>query len=159
MYEFHENGNLSLAEPYYDNQIHGTAKQYDRDGNLIGTYELEHGTGYDIWRQAPHDEDDEPQIITISEIWSWRGGKLHGFEMWLSTEKQTESSVDDNRFAVWAEKHWHNGCPHGIERNWNLEEPDRLDAGNPKFWIDGEEVSRGEYEARAKTDDTLPPRG
>jgi hypothetical protein len=44
-----------LIEPYVNGKIHGTAKQYGRDGSVIGTYTLRHGTGYDIWRVENED--------------------------------------------------------------------------------------------------------
>src|SRR5438093_2751441 len=68
-YTWDEDGSLSLIEPYVNGKIHGTAKQYGRTGQVIGTYTLRHGTGFDIWR----DESDEG-IITISEIHSLRKG-------------------------------------------------------------------------------------
>jgi len=36
-------------------KIHGTAKQYGRNGKVIGKYTIVHGTGFDIWRQEDED--------------------------------------------------------------------------------------------------------
>lgn len=50
-------------------KIHVTAKQYGRNGSVIGTYSLRHGTGYDIWR-----DEDEDGAINISEIYTLKDG-------------------------------------------------------------------------------------
>jgi len=47
-YQWHDDGRLNLIEPYVNGKVHGTAKQYGRNGSVIGTYTLRHGTGYDI---------------------------------------------------------------------------------------------------------------
>jgi antitoxin component YwqK of YwqJK toxin-antitoxin module len=70
-----EDGTLELIEPYFDGRIHGTARQYGRDGRIIGTYRLVHGTGYDIWRQ-----ETEDGRVHISEIHSMKDGQPDGYE-------------------------------------------------------------------------------
>ncbi len=42
---------LSLTEPHFHGLSHGTAHQFDASGPIMGTYTLDHGTGFDIWRQ------------------------------------------------------------------------------------------------------------
>ncbi len=43
-----KNGALLEESFYIERREHGTARQYDWDGQLIGTYEMEHGTGADM---------------------------------------------------------------------------------------------------------------
>lgn len=77
-------GHLLLIEPYVKGKIHGTARQYGRQGNVIGTYTLVHGTGFDIWRQ-----ENEDKTIFVSEIHSLRDGVPHGYE-WHFASSQGE---------------------------------------------------------------------
>src|SRR5687768_17082690 len=46
---WHDNGVLGSETAYVEGLEHGIARQYDPDGNLIGTYEMDHGTGADLW--------------------------------------------------------------------------------------------------------------
>jgi antitoxin component YwqK of YwqJK toxin-antitoxin module len=88
---WYEDGALELIEPYVDGQIHGLAKQYGRNGKIIGIYRFVRGTGYDIWRYEEQDGS-----IGISEIFSVQDGSLHGYEWWLKADQH----------SVWHERHW-----------------------------------------------------
>ena len=120
--------------------MHGIAKQYDGRGRIVGTYKMNHGTGYDIWR-------DQLQAwpIYVSEIHPMRDGLPHGFEWWLNQDQR----------SVCEEKHWFDGQWHGIEREWNFR--NKLRRGYPKYWIRGEAVTKQQYLAAARKDATLPP--
>ena len=139
-FEWEDDGRLSLIEPYVNGKIHGTAKQYGRNGKVIGTYRLRHGTGYDIWRM-----EDEKGAISISEIHTLRDGLPHGYEWWLS----------DKSHIVYHERHWREGKFHGIERQWNF--ANKLSRGFPRYWIKGERVPKSKYLRAAKKDLSLPP--
>ena len=134
-----DDGRLSLVEPYVKGKIHGTAKQYGRDGNVIGTYRLVHGTGLDIWRQ-----EHEDKTVYISEIHSLQDGVPHGYEWHFVSSKQ----------VLWQERHWHMGKVHGIERIWNAR--GRLRRGYPKFYVLDQLVSKLKYLRLALSDKTLP---
>ena len=54
-FSWDDEGTLVSVEPYFKGKAHGTAKQYDRHGRVIGTYKMVHGTGYDVWRQRNFD--------------------------------------------------------------------------------------------------------
>jgi hypothetical protein len=138
-YTWDEDGSLSLMEPYMNGKIHGTARQYGRKGQVIGTYSLRHGTGFDIWRH-----ESEEGTISISEIHSLREGLPHGYEWWLMSE----------RGSLWHERHWQAGTYHGIERMWNIR--GKLSRGYPKYWIAGQVVPKRKYLKAAQTDKTLP---
>jgi antitoxin component YwqK of YwqJK toxin-antitoxin module len=140
VYEWEDDGTLSLIEPYVNGKIHGTAKQYGRDGSVIGTYSLRHGTGYDIWRV-----EDEDGAIYIHEIHPLKDGLPHGYEWWLESKPH----------IVYEERHWHEGEYHGIEREWNTAH--KLRRGFPRYWIKGERVDKRKYLRAAKEDPSLPP--
>jgi len=78
-----DDGKLLSIEPYAKGQTHGTAKQYGRNGRVIGTYKMKHGTGFDIWRQ-----EDEKNGVFVSEIHSLKDGMPHGYEWWFASSEQ-----------------------------------------------------------------------
>jgi len=138
--EYYDNGEIHSVEPYFEGMMHGTAKQYDARGRIIGTYKMTHGTGYDVWRnQFPGGP------VYVSEIHPMRAGLPHGFEWWLNEDQQ----------SVHEEKHWFNGQWHGIERDWNYER--KLSRGYPKYWVRDKSVTKRQYIAAARKDPTLPP--
>lgn len=139
-FQWEDDGRLSLIEPYVNGKIHGTAKQYGRNGKVIGTYRLRHGTGYDIWRV-----EDEDGAFRVSEIHTLSDGLPHGYEWWLSHKPH----------ILYHELHWHEGEYHGIERQWNF--ANKLRRGFPQYWIKGERVPKSKYLRAAKKDLTLPP--
>jgi len=138
-YQWHDDGRLNSVEPYVNGKVHGTAKQYGRNGSVIGTYTLRHGTGYDIWRWESEDD-----AIRISEIHTLQDGLPHGYEWWLREDPH----------VVWHEIHWHEGQYHGIERQWNL--ANKLRRGFPQYWINGDRVNKRKYLRAAKNDPSLP---
>jgi hypothetical protein len=138
-YIWNENGDLESVEPYRNGKLHGLAKQYGRNGKVIGTYRFIRGTGYDIWRYERADGS-----IGISEIFSLKDGALDGYEWWPR---------DDQR-SVWHERHWSRGQYHGIERMWN--EKGGLKRGYPKYWIHGQPVIKRKYLQASRLDKALP---
>jgi antitoxin component YwqK of YwqJK toxin-antitoxin module len=139
-YIFYASGNLVSAEPYERGQMHGLTEQWDRDGRLIGTYTMVHGTGIDLWRWVRPDGS-----ISLSEVRYYKDGHRHGFEWWINWDQQQVSE----------EQHFREGEPHGIHRDWNVR--DRLSRGFPKYYVNGRKVTKRQYLAACKTDATLPP--
>lgn len=139
-YRWNEEGALESVEPYFEGKLHGLSRQYGRKGNVIGTYRCVHGTGFDVWRQ-----EKEDGTVFVSEIHSLNDGFPHGYEWWLGVDQHT----------VWQERHWREGQLHGIERFWNNKS--RLHRGYPKFWIQGQAVSKRTYLKAIEQDKTLPP--
>lgn len=138
-YSWYEPGCLTLAAPYQNGLPHGTARQWADDGSLIGTYTLDRGTGYDLWRHR-----GESCGHYISEIHSMKDGSPHGFEWW----------VNEDQVTVWHEVHWREGHRHGVERQWDHE--GNLDADFPKFHLEDDIVDKETYVERQKTDASLP---
>lgn len=138
-YIWNEIGTLESVEPYANGKIHGLAKQYGRNGRIIGTYRCIHGTGFDIWRQERGDGS-----IIISEIHSLQDGLPHGYEWWLREDQR----------SVWHERHWQQGVVHGSERLWNSK--GSLQRGYPKFWVQGKAIRKAAYLKAAQEDKTLP---
>lgn len=134
-----DDGCLNLAEPYENGLVHGTARQWADDGSLMGTYTLDRGTGYDLWRQQL-----KGQRLHVCEIHTMKDGYPHGFEWWVNEDQRT----------VYHEMHWRDGR-HGIERQWDDE--GNLDPGFPRFHLQDTVVDRETYMERQKSDATLPP--
>lgn len=131
---------LSLSEPYEGGRVHGTARQWTVEGELMGSYTLEHGTGRDVWRSQ-----DDDGTIYVAEIHSLDRGKLHGFQWWLNKDQKT----------VIGERCWKDGFLHGIERHWT--EDGKLVEGFPKFYIDDREVPKNLYIQEQRNNADLPP--
>ena len=138
-YIWNEDGALESVEPYVEGKLHGLAKQFGRKGNVIGTYRLVGGTGYDIWRYEREDGS-----TGISEIHSLQDNVPHGFEWWLKADQH----------SVWHERHWQQGKVHGIERMWN--DKGQIKRGYPKYWILNQAVRKRIYLKAAEQDISLP---
>ena len=139
VYWWNDEGFLDFLEPYHEGLMHGTAIQFDPVGNVVGTYTMNHGTGYDIWRQP-----DEDGVWHVAEIHSWKNGCVHGYERWLFPDK-----------TLWHERHWWSGLWHGIERMWNAK--GRLQRGYPQYWVENEKVNKRQYMKACLDDPSLPP--
>lgn len=139
---FFESGIVSFLEPYRNGFSHGTAKQWSEEGELLGTYTMKHGTGWDLWRCK---ETWGTGSIYLSEARHYKEGKRHGFEWWLDFEDQSR---------VWQESHFLEGLSHGIERQWNSE--GTLSRGYPKYWVKGQRVTKRQYISASSKDPTLP---
>jgi antitoxin component YwqK of YwqJK toxin-antitoxin module len=139
-YVWHSPGVLASAEPFVNGLAHGTTRQWDENGKLLGTYTMFRGTGIDLWRQQRGNG-----TVYLSEVWHYKYGKLHGFEWWLG----------ENQKTVWWERHWQEGQEHGIEREWNNE--GRLSRGYPRYYVSGERVTKRQYLSACRSDPSLPP--
>ncbi len=134
---------LSSAEPYHEGKLHGVAQQWSAAGKLIGTYEMVHGTGIDLWRNPIGGRDEGPYFV--SEVHYVQDGNHHGFTCW----------INENQKSVSVERHYLHGLEHGIEREWNR--AGRLSRGYPKYFIHGKCVDKRKYLRAVETDATLPP--
>lgn len=139
-YRWDHPGELLSAENYEDGLPHGTAYQWRSDGTLLGSYTLEHGTGIDLWWETWSDGDEN-----LAEVHYLKDGAPHGFDWWL----------DANEKSVWWESHWQTGVQHGIERQWNGKA--HLRRGYPRYWIQGERVTKAKYQRAAAKDPRMPP--
>jgi antitoxin component YwqK of YwqJK toxin-antitoxin module len=132
-------GELLSEEPYVKGLPHGTARQW-LGGKLIGSYTMVRGTGIDLWWQEREDGS-----VYLSEVYPLRDGRPHGFEWWLNEDQET----------VCIERHYWEGKPHGIWREWNSR--GRLCRGFPEYYVGGVKVTRPQYLRAAREDPTLPP--
>jgi hypothetical protein len=141
LYCFDSPTQLKFAEPYVNGLAHGTARQWSRDGELLGTYSMNHGTGVDLWRQK---NDFGNGLQYLSEARYLRDGKFHGFEWWINEDQR----------SVWQERHFKFDKLHGIERDWNSE--GRLRRGFPRYWVEGVRVAKRQYLRACIKDPSLP---
>ena len=137
-YRADEPGELTSAEPYCNGLPHGTPRQYSRDGKLIGTCTMNHGTGIDLW-WLEHDG-----VVYLSEARYVKDGKWHGFEWWLHEDR-----------SVFHQRHFWNDEVHGIERQWNP--GGRLRRGYPRYWVHNRRVTKRQYQRECAKDPALPP--
>ncbi|HEY9840905.1 MAG TPA: hypothetical protein V6D23_10645, partial [Candidatus Obscuribacterales bacterium] len=82
-YFFHpDSDRLMSAETYANGLTHGTAYQWAEDGRLIGCYQMEHGTGTDLWWGS----SNTTAAIQLSEVHPLVAGSLHGIQWWLGED-------------------------------------------------------------------------
>jgi antitoxin component YwqK of YwqJK toxin-antitoxin module len=141
-YQLDERGKVLTAEPFANGVLHGTIRQWSGIGRrrLIGTYRIVRGNGIDLWRQQRSDGS-----VYLAEVYTLRAGRPHGFEWWL----------DESQRTVYIERHWRDGQPHGIYREWNGH--GRLSRGFPQYHVTGQKVTKRRYLRAAQLDPTLPP--
>jgi antitoxin component YwqK of YwqJK toxin-antitoxin module len=138
---WYESGQLSSETIYVNGLEHGTARQWAEDGTLIGTYEMDHGTGLDLWWTGLSDEGG----WHLSEARYMLAGDRHGFEWW----------IDADQMSVNREGHFAKGQEHGVQRDWNS--AGRLRRGFPKYFVNGGQVTKRQYLRAAHLDSSLPP--
>lgn len=142
-YRFYESGKMMQAVPYRSGQEHGTIKQWSEDGDLLGTYDMDKGTGVDLWWQ-----EDDDGLPFLAEVRYTEDGQTHGPEWWLYEDQE----------HVYIERHWKEGQLHGIEREWQEDDDELIDLldGYPKYWVEGEEVTKTAYNSARRKDKSLP---
>ena len=139
-YQWDDSGRLRSALPFVDGLEHGVSRQWAPDGTPLGTYELRHGTGLDLWRGLRQDGS-----AYLAEARSVVSGQRHGFE-WL---------IDQDQGSVHRETRFAGGLEHGIRREWDAGKA--LRDGHPRFYLLDREVDRDEYEHGRVHDPDLPP--
>lgn len=131
--ELHENGQSSWQVPWRAGKQHGLAKQFDRNGRLLMTSRFVRGAGVDIYC------DDEG---AVQELREFEDDVRHGVERW----------GDPTRPYI--EEHLFRGKNHGIVRHWRGA---KLEAGYPRYFVEGMEVTRSIYRAACREHPELPP--
>lgn len=129
----HESGRRRYRARWVHGRQHGLQQQWDEAGELLGETRFVDGTGVDLWFACGG----------LAEQREYVGGKRHGVERWWSGPRE-----------VWRECRWRAGREHGIEREWN--DHGRLRRGFPRYWVDGERVTRRRYARARASDPTLP---
>jgi antitoxin component YwqK of YwqJK toxin-antitoxin module len=137
-----EDGVVTFSEPYRYGLAHGIARQWSHDGELIGSYSMQHGTGLDLWRCKKNWDNGRAFLAEVRHI---KEGKWHGFEWWLNEDQRSVNS----------EHHFWENLQHGIERRWNSQR--RLKRGFPRYWVNNKQVTKREYLRACVKDGNLPP--
>ena len=136
---YEDTGKIALLEPYSNGMVHGMAKQWDHNGDFLGSYALKYGTGCDIWRGRREDGS-----IYVAEIMCFKQGKQHGYS-WFFNENQTSVSY---------EHHFMNGFEHGIQRMWKAR--NKIFSEYPRYFIKGKRVTKPQYITASLKDRELP---
>ena len=130
---------LSSASRWVNGKEDGTAYQWYKDGRVMGSYTMVHGTGWDIWFQECCGE------TLVHEARYYVDGLMHGREWWFSFSGN----------MLTQETFWHHGDKHGVEREWNSK--GRVKRGFPQYWIHNVQVDKRRYMRAVLKDPTLPP--
>lgn len=131
----YEDGAIVYVEPFVEGVIHGLAKQFRPDGELLLVSRFRRGTGTDFWCDAQGCLAEEHPLVR---------GRPSGTERWWNLDQTSISS----------ETEWLDGEWHGAKREWDDE---RLLPGFPKFFVRGERVAKRTYLKLAGKDSSLPP--
>lgn len=96
---WHENGQLSWETFFDENGLeHGTARQWDRDGKLLGEYSMEHGTGIrKSWNENGQlgYETAELSGKMHGRFQSWDDGEIIGTQYYISNKKVSKMKYDE----------------------------------------------------------------
>jgi hypothetical protein len=128
-------GSLEFETNYVDGLEHGVAAQWHA-GELLGIYQMDHGTGVDLWRNPDGSLAEERHCVS---------GQRDGFERWWTGDDAT----------IWQEGHYQAGVPHGVFRLWSAR--GRLRRGYPQYFVAGRRVTMAAYRQAAAADTSLPP--
>jgi hypothetical protein len=134
--DWDDDGDLTFETGYVDGLEHGVATQWDK-GRCFGAYRMDHGTGVDVWRG---DGD------CVTETRSHLRGVWHGYERWW---------LDSRRGVIFQERHLSKNAEHGVFREWGPR--GRLRRGFPRYYVNGQRVTKRQYLRAAASDPTLPP--
>jgi len=132
---YHANGQILEEAHYVKGKEHGTERQYDKEGILIGSYQIIHGTGLDLWFWSRG---------LLGEERYCKEGHRHGPERWWKDRKNISK-----------EGYYKLDIPHGIFRKWN-EKTNKLRKGYPQYFVNGEKVIKRVYLGNCEMDSELP---
>lgn len=88
---WHSNGQIAFRIPMEDGLVNGIAKQWDEEGNLLGTYEMQKGTGVEI-------------------LWA-RVGQIRATCSYINGKRSGPSRAYDDDGEAFAEGYWVDGEP------------------------------------------------
>lgn len=131
--EWYKNGQLKSERPYKNDKMHGTFKQWDENGKLLGSFEMKEDSGpFQSW--YPNGQ--------VEEIRPCKNGKIHGEWRWY---------FDNGKLGAiaWYEE----GSVYGISYSWDRDGKPEQDS--PQFHVHGERVTKEEYLKAASVDTTL----
>lgn len=128
-----EEGRTVWLVPWDHGTQHGLAQHLATDGALLATSVFVRGKGVDVYCEADG---------SLSEYREIENDVRHGIERW------------GDPTCPYIEEHLHRGRDHGIRRRWH---EGRLEAGYPRYFVDGEEVPRERYVQAALDRPELPP--
>jgi len=155
---WHPNGQIKLESPFYQGLMHGTFRQWNEKGQLLGSYEMDLGTGMkSTWYENGQLRSECPCVDgTAAETcreWypngradktgSYKNGSEDGVWRTYYPEGQLRQLI---RFKE--------GKAHGI--SWIWDSKGALTEGTPLFYLDGVRVTEKEYREASVVDRTLP---
>lgn len=135
-YNFASNGQMIFKSRWVNGREHGTARQWNDQGQLLISYRKHHGVGLDLWC-------DNITGKLSEELYCPADGELGVERRWK------------NERTIWREAFFRAGYGwHGIEREWNT--AGKLSRGFPKYYVRGDRVTKRQYIWATETDPTLP---
>jgi antitoxin component YwqK of YwqJK toxin-antitoxin module len=137
VYEFYPNGRLRSKETYRDGRLHGTGRQWSREGRLLVMWKFVNGCGLDLWC------DSETGSLS-EEFYCPREGELGFKRQWNDDEK-----------TVYEEYYFLSSGYHGIWRQWN--QKGKLRRGFPQFYVNNRKVTSPRYRRACERDASLVP--
>jgi antitoxin component YwqK of YwqJK toxin-antitoxin module len=135
---FYPGGQLEEMQPYRHGQMHGTGRQWSEDGRLLVTWQLNRGTGLDLWC------DSGTGTLAEEHYWPREGGLGYGRD-WNVDEK----TIHEEYFYALGRGY------HGVWREWAGR--GGLRRGFPHFYVNDRKVSKLQYLKACQGDPTLPP--
>ncbi len=132
---WYSNGMLCEESYYLEDKEHGIAKQFNDQGELIGTYQMNYGTGVDLWYQEKASWRKNDTIKMVSATATNVGG------MGITKPFTVSSTFSKALNMAFIES--------GTRKV-------RLGRGFPKYFVKGEKVTLVQYLKACSQDESLP---
>jgi antitoxin component YwqK of YwqJK toxin-antitoxin module len=131
---WYDNHQIRFESPYKAGAMHGVFKQWDRDGKLLGSFEMKEGTGVrKLWHDNGQLDKEEP----------YKDGKEDGTLKFYFPDGKPRQII-----------HYKEGQAHGVSRIWD--KGGKLTENSPLYYVNGKKVSKEEYDKAAEKDSSLP---
>lgn len=155
--EWYENGKLKAEETYFEGKMHGAFRYWSEDGDLVGNSLMDKGNGT-IIKYFKNGR--------IREEVQFKDNSYHGnrFRFYDNGQARSLNRISDFRYQGLSISFHENGevyCIGQYNANGKLQGAGEYfdEKGNPGdvfYYIDGEEVTRAEYDLQRKVRSDLP---
>jgi len=153
--EWYANGRLKSEKAYENNVMHGTFRQYDSLGALVGIYRMANGNGIrSIYDSKGMLEEESGYKNNHGDGWQFKRGAFDSFSIWFYEKDRIIGPAFrfSKNFGIESLTFFdRDGKPNGPAIDFT-----NIYGTKTKYYVKGMEVSEVQYQNARKTDPTLP---